>query len=155
MSDWPELNWPQWRETALHLQLMTQIVGKVRLALTPWLNHGWHVPLYVTPGGLATSPIPSDAGPFEIGFDFRDHQLRIATTKGETLLVPLQAGTIADFHDQVMEGIRDLGVAVRIATMPNEMPDPVRFPDDHAQRPYDAAAVEAFHAADVTHLRLQ
>jgi len=147
VSDWPKLDWPAWRETALHLQLMTQIVGKVRLALTPWLNHGRHVPLYVTSRGLGTSQIPSEAGPFEIDFDFREHQLRIATARGQALLVPLGAGSIAEFHDATMAAIRDLGVAVRIATLPNELPDPVRFFDDHAERPYDAAAVEAFHAA--------
>ena len=147
MSRWPVLNWPDWRETALHLQLMTQIVGKVRIALTPWLNHGWHVPLYVTPRGLGTSPIPSDAGPFEIDFDFRDHVLRIATAAGDIRTLPLLQGTIADFYAAVIGALGQLGIAVKIATMPNEFPDPVRFPDDHAQRPYDRAAVEAFHAA--------
>ncbi|MES2443564.1 MAG: DUF5996 family protein [Pseudomonadota bacterium] len=146
-GSWPELDWPAWRETALHLQLMTQIAGKVRLALTPWLNHGWHVPLYVTPRGLGTSPIPSEAGPFEIDFDFRDHALRIATAAGEARSVPLAAGTIADFHAAVTAALGALGIVVKIATNPNEMPDPVRFPDDHAPRPYDRAAVEAFHAA--------
>lgn len=147
MTGWPILDWPAWRETALHLQLMTQIAGKVRIALTPWLNHGWHVPLYVTPRGLGTSPIPSEAGPFEIDFDFRDHVLRIATASGETRMLPLQPGTIADFHASLMAALAELGIAVRIATLPNEFPDPVRFPDDHAERPYDRAAVEAFHAA--------
>jgi hypothetical protein len=147
MSDWPTLDWPAWRESALHLQLMTQIVGKVRLALTPWLNHGWHVPLYVTPHGLGTSPIPSDAGPFEINFDFHAHALRIAVASGETRTLPLGPGTVADFHAQVIGALAGLGIAVKIATLPNELPDPVRFPDDHALRPYDRAAVEAFHAA--------
>ncbi|UZK65535.1 DUF5996 family protein [Sphingomonas sp. M1-B02] len=147
MTDWPVLAWSGWRETALHLQLMTQIVGKVRLALTPWLNHGWHVPLYVTPRGLGTSPIPSETGPFEIDFDFRDHQLRIACVSGETRALPLQAGSIADFHTAVMATLAELGVTVTINTLPNEMPDPIRFPDDRAKRPYDPAAVEAFHVA--------
>ena len=147
MSGWPVLDWPGWRETALHLQLMTQIVGKVRIALTPWLNHGWHVPLYVTPRGLGTSPIPSVAGPFEVDFDFHDHVLRIATALGETRTLPLAAGTIADFHAKTMAALADLGIAAKIATKPNEVPDPVRFPDDHAERPYDRASVEAFHAA--------
>lgn len=147
MSGWPALDWPAWRETALHLQLMTQIVGKVRLSLTPWLNHGWHVPLYVTPRGLGTTPIPSDAGPFEIDFDFRDHQLRISTISGERRDVPLAAGTVADFHAAVMGALGELGINVKISNMPNEMADPVLFPDDHAQRPYDRDAVEAFHIA--------
>jgi len=147
VSAWPSLDWASWRETALHLQLMTQIAGKVRIALTPWLNHGWHVPLYVTPRGLGTSPIPSDIGPFEIDFDFRDHVLRIAAATGETRTLALEAGTVADFYAAVLRALAEFGIAVKIATLPNEFPDPVRFPDDHAVRPYDRAAVEAFHAA--------
>jgi hypothetical protein len=135
MSDWPILDWPKWRDTALHLQLMTQIVGKVRLALTPWLNHGWHVPLYVTPRGLGTSPIPSDAGPFEIDFDLHEHILRIATVQGETRSFPLEAGSVADFYTRTMAALADLGIAVKIATLPNEMPDPVRFPEDMRAAP--------------------
>lgn len=147
MTDWPRLDWPAWRDTAVYLQLMTQIVGKVRIALTPWLNHGWHVPLYVTPRGLGSSPIPSGAGAFEIDFDLQRHELRIACISGETRTLPLGEGTIADFYTAVMQALGDLGVSVTIRTLPNEMPDPVRFPDDHAVRPYDRASVEAFHAA--------
>lgn len=146
-NNWPRLDWQAWRETALHLQLMTQIVGKVRLALTPWLNHGWHVPLYVTPRGLGTSPIPSAMGPFEMDFDFRAHLLRIVTASGEARTLPLGPGTVADFHAAVLAALGDLGIEVTIATMPNEMADAARFPDDHAQRPYDRSAVENFHTA--------
>jgi hypothetical protein len=147
MTDWPRLDWPAWRDTAIHLQLMTQIVGKVRIALTPWLNHGWHVPLYVTPRGLGSSPIPSGAGAFEVDFDFQYHELRIACISGDSRTLTLGEGTIANFYAAVMHALSDLGVSVTIKTMPNEMPDPVRFPDDHAVRPYDRAAVEAFHVA--------
>jgi hypothetical protein len=149
-SEWPSLDWAQWRETALHLQLMTQVVGKVRLALTPWLNHGWHVPLYVTPRGLGTSPIPSDTGPFEIELDLRDHVLRLMPAVGGLRTRPLEAGSIAALHAEVTAMLADLGVHARIATMPNEMPDPVRFPDDHARRPYDREAVARFHHALLT-----
>ncbi|MEN3748547.1 DUF5996 family protein [Sphingomonas sp. HF-S3] len=147
MTNWPRIDWPAWRETAVHLQLMTQIVGKIRIALTPWLNHGWHVPLYVTPRGLGSSPIPSGAGAFEVDFDFQAHELRIACISGDSRTLTLGEGTIANFYAAVMQALSDLGVSVTIKTMPNEMPDPVRFPDDHAVRPYDRAAVEAFHAA--------
>jgi len=146
---WPVLDWPAWRETALHLQLMTQIVGKVRLALTPWLNHGWHVPLYVTPSGMGTSPIPSPAGPFEIDFDFRAHELRIVSAAGRRTL-PLAAGSIASFYAAVVHALAELGVEAKIATLPNEMPNPVRFPGDDAPRPYDRTSVEAFHTALVS-----
>lgn len=141
---WPALDWQDGRESALHLQLMTQIVGKVRIALTPWLNHGWHVPLYVTPRGLGTSPIPSEAGPFEIHFDLRAHLLHIATVV-DTRTLPLEPGTVGGFYAAVMEALRQLGIEVAIATLPNEMPDPVRFPEDHASRPYDRDWIERFH----------
>lgn len=141
---WPALDWQEGRESALYLQLMTQIVGKVRIALTPWLNHGWHVPLYVTPRGLGSSPIPSAVGPFEIDFDLRAHQLHIATATDRRTL-PLGAGTVAHFHAGVMEALAQLGIDVTIATLPNEMPDPVRFPDDAAQRPYDRDWIERLH----------
>ena len=143
---WPVLGWQEGRGSALHLQLMTQIVGKIRIALTPWLNHGWHVPLYVTPRGLGTSPIPSAAGPFEMDFDLRAHVLRIATVTDSRTL-PLEAGTVAGFYAGVMEALRQLGIEVAIATLPNEMPDPVRFPEDHAPRPYDRDWIERFHDA--------
>lgn len=144
---WPELNWPAWRDTAVHLQLMTQVVGKVRLALTPWLNHGWHVPLYVTPRGMGSSAIPFGGAAFEIDFDFQTHELRIACTTGESRVLPLGKGSIADFYARVMAALAELGVSVNIVTLPNEMPDPVRFPEDTGSRPYDRSAVEAFHAA--------
>ncbi|NIJ21473.1 hypothetical protein FHS95_003176 [Sphingomonas naasensis] len=146
-SEWPELDWKQWRETALHLQLMTQIVGKVRLALTPWLNHGWHVPLYVTPRGLGTSPIPSAAGTFEIELDLQAQRLRVTCAGGVARARPLEAGTIAAFYNGLMAMLAELGIAVKIATLPNEMPDPVRFPDDHAKRPWDGEAAARFHRA--------
>jgi len=144
--DWPALDWPQWRETALHLQLMTQIVGKVRLACTPWQNHGWHVPLYVTPRGLTTSPIPWRDASFQIDFDFAEHRLEIVAGSA-THGLELACGSIAGFYGAVMEALAALGIDCRISTLPNELPDPVRFPDDHRQRPYDAEAVARFHGA--------
>ena len=144
--DWPVLDWPAWRETALHLQLMTQIVGKVRLACTPWQNHGWHVPLYVTPRGLTTSPIPWHDTSFQIDFDLAEHRLEIVAGS-ETHGLELACGSIAGFYGAVMEALAALGIDCRISTLPNELPDPVRFPDDHRQRPYDAEAVARFHAA--------
>lgn len=149
-SQWPKLDWQQWRATALHLQLMTQIVGKIRLALTPWLNHGWHVPLYVTPRGLGTSPIPSDAGPFEIDLDLQAHELRVTCAGGSTRTRPLEAGTIAAFYADILTMLAELGIAVKIVVTPNEMPDPVRFPDDRAGRPWDREAVARFHRTLLT-----
>lgn len=145
--DLPELDWPEWRETAIHLQLITQIVGKVRLALTPWLNHGWHVPLYVTPAGLTTSAIPYGDASFEIALDLHRERVTIACSTGAEAALPLMPGSISQFYTALLEALGRLGIAVKIATLPNEMPDPVRFPDDHAERPWDGEAVRRFHAA--------
>jgi hypothetical protein len=147
VSGWPALDWPAWRETALHLQLMTQIVGKVRLAHTPWLNHGWHVALYTTAHGLDTGPIPAPGGSIQLNFDLLGDTLYLASDESETRTVPLAAGSIADFYAAVMTALDALGAPTRISTLPNEMPDPVRFPHDHAERPYDGDAVRRFHAA--------
>jgi len=105
------------------------------------------VPLYVTPRGLGTSPIPSEAGPFEIDFDLADHWLLIRTADGESASIALRERTIADFYGEVMAILHAFGIEVKIATRPNEMSDPVRFPDDHLLRAYDRASVEALHAA--------
>lgn len=147
MSDLPVLDWPAWRDTAIGLQLRTQILGKVRLALTPWLNHGWHVPVYVTPSGLTTSPIPWQGSSFEIGLDLLDDRVIVACSTGASSSFALRAGTIADFYAELIAALAGLGIEVGIATMPNEMPDPVRFPDDDMVRPYDGEAVRRFHAA--------
>jgi hypothetical protein len=144
---WPELDWPAWRETAQHLQLMTQIAGKIRLAQTPWLNHGWHVPLYVTAQGLTTSPIPHGDRWFQIDFDLVEHRLTIGCDGGDSETIALAAGRVADFYAQVLAALDRLGLPVRINTLPNEVADAVRFPNDTAKRPYDAAAVTGFHAA--------
>lgn len=147
MSGLPVLDWPAWRDTAIALQLRTQIVGKIRLTLTPWLNHGWHVALYVTPIGLTTSAIPWDEGSFEIDFDFQADRVSVVRSTGQRASVALTAGTIADFYRDLMQALADIGVRVAISTMPNEMADPVAFPEDHRERPYDGDAVRRFHAA--------
>ncbi len=142
---WPELAYPAWRETAATLHLWTQIVGKVRLALTPWLNHGWQVPLYVTVRGLGTSPIPLDGGEIlEIEFDFLDHRLVARTSRGEERSFPLEPQTVADFHRRVIGLLGEIGVAVAINEMPNEVPDPIRFSQDRVHAAYDAAAARRF-----------
>src|ERR1700731_4938672 len=95
---WPELPIAEWRETYATLHLFTQIVGKIRLARSPWLNHSWHVTLYVTARGLTTSPIPDGERAFQIDFDFIDHALRIETSGGPRWQIPLHAKSVADFH---------------------------------------------------------
>src|SRR6187402_2354817 len=100
--DWPELSYERDHATFLHLQLMTQVVGKVRLALTPWANHSWHVPLYLTARGLTTSPVPHPAADFELAFDFIAGRLALTTSTGWTASLALEAGSVADFHRAVL-----------------------------------------------------
>jgi hypothetical protein len=141
---WPELTYANWHETATTLQLWTQIVGKVRLALTPWVNHGWQVPLYVTARGLGTSPIPVGAEILEMEFDFIAHRFRVRTSLGDDRLLPLEPQSVAEFYDRVMGLLAGLGMKVRIHDMPNEVANPVAFPTDQNHRSYDAAAAHTF-----------
>ncbi|HEX4269006.1 MAG TPA: DUF5996 family protein [Steroidobacteraceae bacterium] len=141
---WPELTYANWRETAATLQLWTQIAGKLRLALTPWVNHGWQVPLYVTARGLGTSPIPAGAEILEMEFDFIAHCLRMRTSLGEERLLALQPQSVAEFYERLMGLLNSLGVSVRINEKPNEVANPIAFSRDRTHRSYDAAAVHAF-----------
>jgi hypothetical protein len=136
------------------LQLWTQVVGKVRLALTPWVNHSWQVPLYVTARGLGTSPIPAGHEILEIEFDFVAHQLVARVSTGDERSLPLEPQTVADFYRRVMAALRELGVAVSIDEMPNEFPDPIRFSQDVKHASYDAAAAHRFWRALVQTDRL-
>jgi hypothetical protein len=151
---WPALDWAAWRETAQHLQLMTQVVGKVRLARTPWLNHGWHVALYVTPRGLTTGPVPADGATIELAFDLIDGRLALNHSGGATRDVALGVGTVADFYRRVLDVLDQLGAPTTINSVPNEVPHPVPFPDDTAIRPWDAVAARAFHRALVSVTRV-
>jgi hypothetical protein len=134
---WPALPASAWRDTRATLHLMTQIAGKIRLALTPWQNHSWHVALYVTARGLTTSPIPYKEGTFQIDFDFLDHTLWICTSDDKYRQVMLQPMPLSGFYEEVMMALRDLGIAVHVNTMPNEIPDAIRFEDDFVHRSYD------------------
>jgi hypothetical protein len=133
---WPDLPYAAWRDTCATLHLWTQIVGKVRLAQTPWLNHSWHVTLYVTPRGLGTGPIPHGADSFQINFDFIDHDLVIAASDGGRARLPLKAQPVADFYAELMRQLDAMGLAVRINEMPNEIAEPIRFSADRVHRSY-------------------
>ncbi len=141
---WPPLSLDDWQDTCTTLHLWTQIVGKIRLVQTPWINHSWHVPLYLTARGLTTGTIPHDDQIFQIDFDFFDHQLRIVTSVGLERMVALQPRTVADFYQAVMAALEELGVAVRIHTTPNEIPDAIPFEQDDTHRAYDAEAAQRF-----------
>lgn len=144
---WPALPYAEWRETRHALHLWTQVVGKLRLALTPWLNHGWHVPLYVTARGLGTSPMPHAGGVIELEFDFIDHALVLRASDGTLRSCALRAESVAAFFAGVQALLADAGVQARIDRHPNEVPVPVPFDEDHAPRPYDRDAAHRFWRA--------
>ena len=152
---WPALpRYADWADTARAVQLWTQIVGKVRLSLTPWLNHSWHVALYPTPRGLGTGPVFHVERPFSLDFDFVDHRLVLSHADASASGFALGPMPVADFYAAVMALLDAAGLAVSIDTTPNEMPDGVRFPDDRAARPYDAAAMHAFWRATLQATRV-
>ena len=144
---WPDLPFSSWRDTAATLQLWTQIVGKVRLTLTPWVNHGWQVPLYVTARGLGASPIPVGNEILEIEFDFISHHLAARTSRGEERTLPLAPQTVADFYRAVIDLLNGVGMTVAINEMPNEVPNPIRFSQDRTHAAYDAVAAYRFWRA--------
>jgi Family of unknown function (DUF5996) len=146
-SLWPDLSYAAWRDTATTLQLWTQIVGKVRLTLTPWVNHSWQVPLYVTARGLGTSPIPIDKEILEIEFDFIDHRLIARTSTGADGSIALAPQAVADFYRQVMDLLKTVGARVEINEMPNEVADPIPFSQDRVHAAYDAPAAHRFWRA--------
>ncbi|HEX8904062.1 MAG TPA: DUF5996 family protein [Longimicrobiaceae bacterium] len=141
---WPVLELDAWEPTRDTLHLWTQVVGKVRLALAPPVNHWWHVPLYVSARGLTTSAIPYGAGTFQLDFDFIDHELVIACSDGPTRTVKLEPKPVSAFYREVMAGLRALGIEVRIWPMPVEIADPVPFDEDTVHAAYDAGAAHRF-----------
>jgi len=141
---WPELNYADWKETCATLHMWTQIVGKIRLTLTPWTNHSWHVTLYVTSRGLTTSPIPHGTRTFEIRFDFIDHQLRILKSDGAQRSIELKPRSVADFYKAVMGALNELDLAVKIDILPNEIPNPIPFDRDEQHRSYDPEYANRF-----------
>jgi hypothetical protein len=144
---WPALEHAQWRDTLATLHLWTQVVGKVRLALAPWLNHGWHVPLYVHARGLRTSAMPHGARLVEISFDFVDHRLAVVASDGQTRGFALEPMSVATFYRRVMDELAAICAPVEIHTLPNEVPEPLRFPDDEVHASYDPAAARRFWRA--------
>jgi hypothetical protein len=142
---WPSLQAADWRDTYLTLHRWTQIVGKIRLAQTPLVNHWWNVPLYVNSRGLTTSLMPARcAGGFEIQLDFIAHELVIETTDGQRRAVALAPRTVADFYAAVMGALGSLGLSVRIWTMPVEIENPIPFEEDTVHRSYEPEHVRRF-----------
>jgi len=143
-NQWPPLPFAEWKDTAITLHMWTQIVGKIRLVLSPWTNHSWHVTLYVTSRGLTTSPIPHGSYTFEILFDFIDHQLLIDKSDGARRTIPLKPQSVAEFYRSVMKTLSDLELPVTINTMPNEIENPIPFDQDEEHRSYDREYANRF-----------
>lgn len=141
---WPTLALDSWKDTCETLHLWTQMVGKVRLLLTPLVNHWWNVPLYVTARGLTTSRIPYRQRAFEIWFDFKRHELVIETSDGILNTLPLTPRSVAEFYGQFMELLGSAGIDIKIWRMPVEIPNAIPFDQDHDHRSYDRVAVEKF-----------
>jgi hypothetical protein len=141
---WPPLPLADWKDTCATLHMWTQVVGKVRLMLTPLVNHWWNVPLYVTARGLTTSRIPYGARAFELRFDFLAHQLVLETSEGTVKTLALQPQTVAAFYQSCMEMLHGEGIEVKIWPVPVEVPDPIPFDKDTVHASYDAAMAERF-----------
>ncbi|MGD0505466.1 MAG: DUF5996 family protein [Steroidobacteraceae bacterium] len=144
---WPPLPYSAWKSTCETLHLWTQIAGKIRLTLTPWLNHSWHVPLYVTARGLSTSVIPYKDEIFEIRFDFIDQTLDIDVSTGQRRRIPLMPRPVCDFYAKVMESLADLGIGVHIRERPCEIPNAILLSDDRIHASYDPDAAQRFWLA--------
>ncbi len=140
-SIWPPLPFQEWKESCETLQMWTQIAGKVKLELAPFLNHWWEVAFFVTPRGLTTATIPYGNRIFEINFDFIDHNLSIVTSDDSRKFVPLIPRSVADFYQEFMATLRALDIDVTINTMPVEIPDPIPFEENRVHASYDPVYV--------------
>jgi hypothetical protein len=134
---WPELPYAAWKDTYATLHLWTQVVGKIRLVQTPWLNHSWHVVLYVSPRGLTTSAIPYGDRTFQLDFDFLNHVLLASTDDGSHREVGLSPRPVAEFYADLMQSLAELDIEIHISEMPNELPGPIRFSEDRTHASYD------------------
>ena len=141
---WPSLPFDEWKDTCATLHMWTQIVGKIRLTQTPWVNHSWHVTLYVTSRGLTTSPMPHGARTFQIDFDFIDHLLIIERNDGGKRCLPLRAQPVRDFYRVVMSTLRELDLEVKISETPNEVEEAIPFSQDEKHAAYDAESANRF-----------
>jgi hypothetical protein len=141
---WPELPWTEWAPTIDTLHMWVQIVGKVRMALAPPLNHWWHVPLYVSSRGLTTSAIPHGHRYFQVDFDFVDHRLQVTDSSGDAFMMPLEPKSVARFFRELMDGLHGLGIDVRIYTKPVEVAEAIPFELDEQHASYDASQAQSF-----------
>jgi hypothetical protein len=141
-SAWPELPYAAWKDTYATLHLWTQMVGKIRLAQTPWLNHSWHVVLYVSARGLTTAAIPYGDRTFQLDFDFLNHVLLASTDDGSVRQIGLFPRSVAEFYADLMQSLAELGIEIHISEMPNELLEPIRFSEDRTHASYDPDYVQ-------------
>lgn len=146
-KDWPKLEFSEWKETLYTLHLWTQIAGKIRLRNLPWLNHSWHVTLYVSPTGLTTGSIPYKDGLFQLDFDFIHHWLIIQTGKEENEIIKLYPRTVASFYKELMEKLTSAGIETHIHSTPNEIDPAIPFEKDETHQSYDPDQVNDFWKA--------
>jgi hypothetical protein len=146
-ATWPALPFAPWADTAATLQLWTQVVGKIRLARTPWINHSWHVTLYLSARGLTTGPIPDGGRQFQIDFDFIDHLLWMRTSDGHSRQIVLKPMSVAEFYADVQIALKELGLETPINPMPCEIAGAVPFDQDRAHASYDRDAAQRFWRA--------
>ncbi|HEX5553690.1 MAG TPA: DUF5996 family protein [Chitinophagaceae bacterium] len=147
LHQWPVLSYQKGKKTYETLHLFTQVVGKIKLATLPWVNHSWHVTLHITPTGLTTHNMPYKNGNFQIDFNFIEHQLKVVTDKGELRKFDLHGISVADFYKKVFEVLDGLGIEVKIYPVPSELADPIPFEQDRVHADYDKGQVTAFHNA--------
>lgn len=147
MEKWPSIAFEDWKDTLATLHLWTQIVGKIRLKQMPWLNHSWHVTLYVSASGLTTGSIPYKNGIFEISFDFIHHALHIITSESGIAKVELYPRTVADFYRELFEKLNGLGIDAYIYASPNEIDPAIPFAEDETHQSYDTERVHDFWKA--------
>ena len=141
---WPELPYAAWKDTCATLQLWTQVVGKICLTLTPWLNHSWHITLHVTARGLSTPLVPYGGRHFQIEFDFIDHVLWLRTSDGQVRQLMLKPMPVAEFYADVLHALSEIGISVAINEMPNEIVDAVPFSADRTHAAYQRDFAERF-----------
>jgi hypothetical protein len=143
-DDWPALPYEQWRATRDTLHMYTQVIGKLRLALSPFEPQWANVPLYVTPRGLTTSAIPVGAREIDAEFDLIDHELVVRDSEGHVERRAL-GGAVAEFYQDVMRALRRMDIDVALSVLPSEVSNPIAFPEDHTHDTYDAGQVAQFH----------
>jgi hypothetical protein len=141
---WPKLPWREWSPTISTLHMWTQVVGKIRMALAPPLNHWWHVTLYVTSRGLTTSAIPYGQRHVQVDFDFVDHRLDVTDSEGGSFRMPLAPMSVARFYRDLMDGLQGLGIEVAIWTRPVEVAESIPFEMDEVHASYDPSHVQSF-----------